>query len=129
MTIRISDVEKAYVASNDFVSGVWTTYELTKEGSTNIYSETLSLSPAKSIKYKYGFKPSTSEDITYENPNDASRKHLFIYPYNGTDTSIMVKGDFNSWSGWDLTKDTDGYWRTTQEVSNGSYEYKYVINV
>ncbi|MBP7654352.1 hypothetical protein KA977_13075, partial [Candidatus Dependentiae bacterium] len=77
---------------------------------------------------KYSYYTVSDTTLTNEFPYSGDRKHLFIYPYNGTDTRVVVKGGFNGWNEQDLTLNPDGYWRAVLDVTAGKHEYKYKLN-
>jgi len=123
----IRNIDTVYVGSSELGGGGWNEYVLTKVGATDTYARTFSIQPATAVSYKFLYSSGGSK--TYEFPYSISRKNLFIYPYNGTDTSVKVKGDWDFWSGdLNMILGADSYWRVTSIISPGPHEYKFVTN-
>ena len=66
-------------------------------------------------------------------PPPENEPHVFTYrkPEGAPAvTSVHVAGSFNAWSptARAMTQQTDGTWRTSVTLAEGTHQYKYVIN-
>ncbi|MBP7653961.1 hypothetical protein KA977_11100 [Candidatus Dependentiae bacterium] len=123
----IYNVDTVYIGSSDLGISGWNQYQMSKIGTSSVYTCTFVLSKNTDVSYKFLY--SSAGDTVYEYPYSNSYKYLFVHPHSQSYSNISVRGDWDGWVGSvNLTLDTDGYWRGSKLLNAGRYEYKFVVN-
>ena len=78
---------------------------------------------------KYDCYVTTVESSMYVSPEINGTSVTFRYE-NSAASKVYVAGSFNGWSTTanKLTKGSDGFWTTTVSMSEGVYEYKFIVD-
>ncbi|WP_368659077.1 type I pullulanase [Metabacillus halosaccharovorans] len=76
-----------------------------------------------------GFLPyeSVSAEVTSPLINDDG---TVTFLYEGKATSVKIAGSFTDWQNGaiDMTEESDGIWTLTKELTEGTYEYKFIVD-
>jgi len=65
----------------------------------------------------------------YESPVVSSDGQV-TFTYNGSAESVKVAGSFTEWQdgALEMTETSDGVWELTKKLTNGDYQYKFIVN-
>ena len=69
----------------------------------------------------------SAEEVTSPLINDDG---TVTFLYEGQATSVKVAGSFTDWQNGaiDMTEESDGIWTLTKELTEGTYEYKFIVD-
>ncbi len=79
----------------------------------------------KELPSQYLTSRSTKSSKRHEADDKTAPIEFSLFaPYN---EKVALKGDFSDWKELELTKGDDGYFRTTLDLADGDYEYKFCV--
>lgn len=80
-----------------------------------------------------GLIPYANVSASVQSPVVNGNDVTFNYEGHGSETTVLVAGDFNEWATTgdkviQLTKGENNLWSTTREIGDGTYQYKFVVD-